>query len=205
MDLQSWVHCVQVHEPSQDIKPENQSKIGSSDKNLCDGNFGDSILARGKIKAIKLPVQRTQSSPSTNDSGFINDSYAMSSGVIPAESIEDDRRFSIEPSSQLSMSKASQCSCIEVKNQIKNKIRKNCKRLSFKKQKDVATLTDLDMFPKNVSMKGTISIEKEQIIVDNRAYQPSTGENEILWVSATFYSYKIIYSFNRISVIIIIS
>ena len=150
LNLQPWNHCIQVHESGPDSNQDSPSQLNnfdeSSDSEVVHQLEDVEIHERSnddtkrKIDLVKDRVRRTQSSPSTHDSGFINDSFGVSVGSIQPESLVDRRRYSIEASSHLSISKASHCSCSEV--EIHEQPVKSIKRVSFRKQKDVATSTD---------------------------------------------------------------
>ena len=190
LNLRPWSHCIQVHEPAEDSNQNNPSQFNQSDENSneqedreTDNQFMDIIIAKGSRNAIKDRVRRTKSSPSTNDSGFITDSYGVYSGFVPAESIEDDRLHSMEPTSEVSMSKTSHCSCCEMElyGRKKDKLtRKNSKRVSFKTRKDVSTLTDFGSSKENENFgvdrylaEGECNLAYDSTMIDKEEFEVS--------------------------------
>ena len=164
LKIPGWANSIQVHEENHDSNEESHShqnlfltEISDSDVFIIDNNetqdntgirIGVAEVAsdhhKSTIATIKDSLRRTQSSPSTHDSGFINDSYVVSSSVVYSDQALDKTPYLTHSSSQESISKQSQCSCshVEGREQEKEIRGPSGKRVSFKKQREVATLTD---------------------------------------------------------------
>ena len=164
LKIPGWANSIEVHKPNDDSNEEIPShqnhfstQISDSDVFTNDNNENqeNTEIAKGKDDAdahyyktkntrIKDSVRRTQSSPSTHDSGFINDSYAVSSSGVHSDHALDKAPYFFQSISRGSISKESHCSCSQVEghDEENEKSDRRRKKVSFRKQKEVKTLTD---------------------------------------------------------------
>ena len=188
--MRPWCHGFQVHESAEGSNQNNPSQFNQSDEDInnqengeTDQHFVGAIFAKGNRKSIKEIIRRTKSSPSTNDSGFITDSYGVYSGFVVADSTQDDILHSMERKYEVSMSKTSHCSCCETElygGKKDKPTRKNSKRVSFKTRKDVATLTDFDNSKENENSgvdrylaEGECNLAYDSTMIDKEEFEVS--------------------------------